>query len=159
MVYVPDLHVSSRSIIKGKGTVQILSRKDSAHSGEVYIEASITYAPPNNYPVLTTLLMKIDLTESLKCSVTGKTVEQVSSEGKHSPTVYLTGRCNVDPLESTNLPTKACRYWLLMASNKPSASAQGTPDIVSFLIYNCDGTRIAYGTGPLVSGDIDIAGT
>jgi hypothetical protein len=157
MVYVPDLHVSSRTTVKGKGTVKIISRKDAAHSGEVYIEVDVIYAPPNNYPVLTNLFMKIDLSESLKCSVTGKTVEQISTEGKHTPTVYFTGRCNIDPMESTSLPTKACRYWLLIASNKKAGATQGTPDIVSFLIYNCDGTRIAYGTGPLVDGDIDIA--
>jgi hypothetical protein len=36
---------------------------------------------------------------------------------------------------------------------------QGTPDIVSFLIFDGAGKRMAYGTGPVVDGDLEVTDT
>jgi hypothetical protein len=158
MVFVPDMHTSSQSGVKGKGTIKIDQRADGAHLGSVSISVDISYSPPNQYPVLNDLQMDINLSDSLICSVKASTVEQISSVGKHTPTVYLTGRCGIKAGERTTLPTKACRYWLLIANNKPPEKRM-TPDIISFLVYNCNGTVIAYGTGPLVDGDIKVEAT
>ena len=49
-----------------------------------------------------------------------KTVEQLDTTGKHTPTAYATGR---------------------------------------FLVYDRNGKRVAYGTGPLSKGDVTIAST
>jgi hypothetical protein len=38
-------------------------------------------------------------------------------------------------------------------------SAPQTADVVSFLVFDGTGKRIAYGTGPLVDGDIKVAPT
>jgi hypothetical protein len=46
---------------------------------------------------------------------------------------------------------------MLIDNKKPSGS--GTPDIISFLVFDKTGKRMAYGTGPVVEGDIDIAST
>jgi hypothetical protein len=45
----------------------------------------------------------------------------------------------------------------MIANNKKAGDAEGTPDIVGFAIHDRTGTRIAYGTGPLKSGDFEIA--
>jgi len=50
---------------------------------------------------------------------------------------------------------KGCRFWLMIANNK-KANQDGTADIVGFAIHDNKGTRIAYGTGPVKSGDFEI---
>jgi hypothetical protein len=45
-----------------------------------------------------------------------------------------------------------------MANNRPTPD-KGTPDVVSFLVFNGAGQRVAYGTGPVLKGDIQIAAT
>ena len=53
---------------------------------------------------------------------------------------------------------RGCRFWLMLADNK-QANAQGTPDVVGFLIFDGTGKRVAYGTGPVVDGDIEVVAT
>jgi hypothetical protein len=34
-----------------------------------------------------------------------------------------------------------------------------TPDVISFLIYDRNGKRVAYGTGPVAKGEVTVAPT
>ena len=58
---------------------------------------------------------------------------------------------------SADVDSKAvgCRYWLMLADNK-RASEKETPDVSSFLIFDSNGKRVAYGTGPVIKGDVAI---
>jgi len=46
----------------------------------------------------------------------------------------------------------------MIADNK-KAAVPGTPDVVSFLVFDGTGKRVAYGTGPLAEGDLTVAPT
>jgi hypothetical protein len=41
-------------------------------------------------------------------------IEQVTTTGKHTPTVYLNGRCKV---KSEGGEFKVCRFWMMIADN------------------------------------------
>src|SRR5437667_28171 len=84
-------------------------------------------------------------------TIAAVSLEQVTSTGKHTPTVYINGRCRADHVIG-------CRFWLMIADNK-KANDRGTPDVVSFLVFNSVGQRVAYGTGPVAEGDIQVAPT
>lgn len=58
-------------------------------------------------------------------------------------------------------PFSGCRYWIMVADNKEGDHAAVSPletaDVVSVLVMNGRGRRIAHGTGPVVSGDVSVA--
>jgi hypothetical protein len=151
---IPAFHVSDISKARGSGDVFIQSRKDTAPSSGIFsVRLDVHFDPvPDNYPA-GSLIIKVDLSDSVKGAFTATSIELINSYGKHNPTIYLTGRCNV---EATGHVPKGCRYWLMIANNKKADDPHGTPDIVGFAIHDCTGTRIAYGTGPVKSGDFDI---
>jgi hypothetical protein len=89
-------------------------------------------------------------------TIVASTFEQLTSTGKVTPTAYLNGRCSVD---SATGSVPGCRYWIMFAHNNGIPGALGTPDVVSFLVFNKIGQRVAYGTGPVVTGSISVAPT
>ncbi len=69
----------------------------------------------------------------------------------------MTGRCNGDLSGVGAEVPKGLRYWLMIADNgRDAAGREGTPDIVGFAIHDRNGARVAYGTGPLKSGDFKV---
>lgn len=152
---IPNLHVSSKTEASAKATVRILSRHDTLHAGEFsVIIKSLHFLSADAYPV-GDIQIDVDLSDSLKCTVTATSIAEINSWGKHTPTLAVTGRCEVNLREEVKSPT-GCRYWLLMANNKKAEDSRGTPDVVSFLVFDRSGVRIAYGTGPVAKGDIII---
>jgi hypothetical protein len=97
------------------------------------------------------LHVTFSLSDSTILMINATTIEQMTSTGKHTPTIYLNGRCTTN----TNAP---CHYWLMLSDNK-AANAKGTPDVVSVLVVDKLGKRLTYGTGPVSSGDIVVAPT
>ena len=154
MASVPSLHVSTQSKVKGSAKIFIQSRKDVAHSGVFSIEVSVGFDPAaDEYPG-GSLVIKADLSDSAKATFTATSVELINSFGKHNPTVVLTGRCKIQ-MDAAQVP-KGCRYWVIIANNKP-ADVKATPDVVGFVVNDRAGNRVAYGTGPVESGDLDVA--
>jgi hypothetical protein len=92
-------------------------------------------------------------------TITATTFEQVTSTGQATPTIFLNGRCSVG--STSTAPINGCRYWLMIADNGQTSTAGvvATPEVASFLVFNGMGQRIAYGTGPVVSGHITVAPT
>jgi hypothetical protein len=151
---IPAFHVSDISKARGSGDVFIQSRKDAVSSGIFSARIDVHFDPStDDYPA-GSLTIKVDLSDSVKGTFTATSIELINSYGKHNPTIYLTGRCKAET--TGNLP-RGCRYWIMIANNKKVDDPAGTPDIVGFAIHDRTGTRIAYGTGPLKSGDFDIA--
>ena len=70
--------------------------------------------------------------------------------------MVITGRCKVTQA-ALGTPPLGCGFWLLVANNKKPAEARGTADVVSFVIYDRNGNRVSYGTGPVASGDIEVS--
>jgi hypothetical protein len=99
--------------------------------------------------------MKIDMSDSSIVYFNSTTIEALSSTGKHSPTAYIMGRCEAQGPERN---FQGCHYWITLADNGREGD-RGTPDVVGFLVLDGEGNRIAYGTGPVLEGDISIAPT
>lgn len=149
------MHVSTPSKVKGNGTVFIASRVDGLSTGKFEIDLSVSFDPTvDDYPG-GSLTIKVDLSDSAHGTFEATTFELINSYGKHNPTVYITGQCKAD----ADGDPKGCRYWVMIADNMNPTIATGTPDIVGFVINDRDGNRVAYGAGPLDSGDIQIAPT
>ena len=154
-IQIPNFHISDKSKITGSGKVALLpNRKDGLHSGVFGVKVDVSFDPAvNDYPV-GAVRIDVDLSDSFKGSAEATSIEQVNSFGKHTPTSVITGRCKVDAAGTTPV---GCRFWLLIANNK-TPGQQGTPDVVGFVIYDRQGAKVAYGTGPL-EGDIVVSPT
>lgn len=154
-IQMPNFHICDHSKIVGSGKVALLpNREDALHSGIFQIKVDVAFDPAvNDYPV-GNVRIDVDLSDSFKGSALATTIEQVNSFGKHTPTSVITGRCRVDAAGTTPV---GCRFWLMIVNNK-SPNQQGTPDIAGFVIYDRNGDRVAYGTGPL-EGDILVSAT
>ena len=149
---IPSLQVCNKTTASGSGTVRISSRVDATHSGRFTVTLELRCDADNQYPVGSLRITDISMSDSMVQGTIDSTgFEQVTSTGKHSPTLYLNGRCRAANITG-------CRYWLIVADNK-SAGVAGTADVVGFLVFDGTGKRIAYGTGPLASGDLDVQDT
>lgn len=157
---IPTLQVCNKTEVVGEGEVTIPARADLAHSGSFKIKVKLGCDPESGYPAGDVAIHSISMSDSIvQGTLVATALEQVTTTGKHTPTVYLNGRCNVDGHVEGNV--KGCRFWLMIADNGrpqwPIARGAG-PDIVSFLAFDGQGNRIAYGTGVL-RGDVSIAST
>lgn len=154
-IQIANYHISDKSKINGSGKVSLVPhRADAAHSGvfKATIEGVGFDPAVNDYPV-GAVKIDVDLSDSFKGAAISTTIEQVNTHGKHTPTAVITGRCRVETPEQE---FRGCRFWILIANNK-QAQDQGAPDVVSFIVYDRNGKRIAYGTGPLGSGNIEVS--
>jgi hypothetical protein len=148
---IPTLQVCNQTRVEGRAAVEIVSRSDAIHSGIFKIGIEVKCDPRGlPYPA-GGLQIDVDMSDSIvQGTIIGETIEQLTSTGKHSPTAYLSGRCSAREVSG-------CRYWLTLADN--GRAQEGTPDVVGFLVFDGAGNRVAYGTGPVVDGDIAVAPT
>lgn len=148
---IPSLQVCNTTEASGTGKVKIGRRVDINRTGTFSVSLELRCDSNNQYPAGNLKLSDISMSDSsVQGTITATSFEQVTSTGKHTPTVFLNGRCSAPHI-------KGCRFWLLIADNK-TAAASGTPDIVSFLVFDGTGKRVAYGTGPVVDGDLEVKG-
>ena len=100
---------------------------------------------------------------SISASIGGLITSPIRSLPGSRPTAFANGRCTAQSL--TGGPqVSGCRYWIMFADNsKPQTTLPAplpqTPDIISFLVFDKTGKRVAYGTGPVVKGNIDVSPT
>jgi hypothetical protein len=159
-IQIANYHISDKSRIEGTGKVSIVpARQDTAHGGTFKATVKVGFDPTvNEYPA-GSVKFTVDLSDSFKGTAASTNIEQINTHGKHTPTAIITGRCKVTP-ETPTTPEalQGCRFWILIANNKRDENEQGgTPDIVSFIIFDRAGKRIAYGTGPVESGNFDVS--
>ena len=149
---IPTLQVCNKTSARGEGLVKIASRADATHSGSFRVRLQVGCDPASGYPTGSLTIAAISMSDStVQGTISATTFEQMTSTGKHSPTLYVNGRCKAEGI-------RGCRYWLMIANNK-RADGRGTPDIASFLVFDGTGKRVAYGTGPLAEGDLDVTPT
>ena len=149
---IPTLQVCNPTGVAGHAAVVIQTRKDATHSGKFTIRIEVTCEPGGSGFPAGGFGMVVDMSDSLITgTIDSSSLEQVTTTGKHSPTAYLNGRCRADNV-------RGCRFWLMLADNKQPGT-KGTPDVIGFLIFDGTGKRVAYGTGPVVEGDIHVAAT
>jgi hypothetical protein len=149
---IPTLQVCNNTKAFGRGIVQIDSRSDSTHSGKFTIFIDLKCDTQNQYPTGTMRITGLSMSDSIvQGTITSTGFEQATTTGKHTPTLFVNGRCTAGNI-------RGCRYWLMIADNKASG-ATGTFDVVSFLVFDGTGKRIAYGTGPVLDADLDVQDT
>lgn len=155
-IQIPNLHTSNRTKAKVDALVKISQRQDAAHAGTFRVRGTLGFDPATSaYPVCS-LRIEVDLSDSATGTFITRDVQQLDTTGKHTPTLFASGKCSLDG--DKDQIASGCRYWLLMADNQRDRE-QGTPDIISFLIFDRNGKRVAYGTGPVAKGDVAIQPT
>lgn len=158
---IPGTQIPNKSEAKTqKFMVTITSRSDMTHAGRVAVDLQLNYVPGvTPYPT-GHVNLDIDLTDSLRCTAVSTTVEQVTSYGRATPTMIVSGRCDVRPKNQDKAqPPVGCRYWVLLADNEKEPSSnqtKRTPDVVSFFVEDFAGKRLAYGTGTITEGNLTI---
>jgi len=150
---IPTLQVCNQTVAKGKAQVKIDARVDAQHAGTFDVAVELTCDPKNpGYPAGAVQIANVSMSDSLvQGTIASTSIEQLTSTGKHTPTLYVNGRCRAEGVVG-------CRFWLMIANNRPSVE-KGTPDVVGFLGFDGMGQRVAYGTGPVLKGDIQVAPT
>ena len=144
---IPAFHVSDTSSVDGDGQVVVASRKDATTShGTFDVKISVHFLPADPYPT-GNVSMQVSLTDGLNGAYRSTLIELINSYGVVNPTVYMAGRCTVDPGPGVKAPL-GLRFWLMIVQNKAKDEA-GTPDIVGFAVHDHTGKRVAYGTGPV----------
>lgn len=153
---IPNLHTANRTKAKFDAVIRLARRQDAVHSGVFRVRGSFSFDPAiADYPACS-LSMEVNLSDSAKGTFVTKDVQQLDTTGKHTPTLFASGKCSLDGEDARQF--RGCRYWLRLADNTRSPK-DGTPDVVSFLIFDRNGKRVAYGTGPVEKGDIVIQPT
>lgn len=163
-VQIPSLQVCNQTLLESKATVQIQAR-DFGPAGVFTLGGDLKCDPFGGipYPTGALGLFNVDMNDQIipaGADIVFTTFEQVTSTGKATPTMWVNGRCEIRKNNEvlTNFP--GCRFWLMATDNTNPLGDNGkTPDIVSFLVFGQLGRRIAYGTGPVVDGDLVVAPT
>lgn len=153
---IPTLQVCNGSAVTTPrigAIVRIFSRVGPGLTGTFIVFASLK-CDRASYPAGTLAIRRISMTDSITGDVVATSIDQLTTTGKHTPTAYLNGKCRV---ENPTASVPACRFWMTIADN--TQIAPGTPDVIGFLVFRGDGTRVAYGTGPVVDGDVNVAPT
>lgn len=158
-VQIPTLQVCSQTKISANAFVRIESRIDAAHSGMFVLRGDLSCDPKGSpYPTGSLGISGLSMSDStVQGDIVFTTYEQVTTTGKHSPMAWVNGRCKTQ--NAAGVVIEGCHYWLMMANNNNQFQNGKTPDIVSILVFDATGKRVAYGTGPTVDGDVTIAGT
>jgi len=161
LIPTPQTPNVTKAVAK-QALVFIASRKPPTFTGSFTASLNLAFDPGfsgADYPSFTgAATINVDLNDGTNGTVTLSDVEQVTTTGRVSPTVYLSGHCRVVSAPGT-APILGCRYWLMMADNTQDISSASTPDVIGFLVIDKAGKRLAYGTGPVKSGTVAIAPT
>lgn len=144
---IPTLQVCNQTKVEGKATVKLSGRSNPRYAGVFKVKIEVKCDPTGMPYPDGRLEIDMDMSDSqIEGTIKAISFEQLTSFGKHTPTAYLTGRCE-------NGQFKGYRFWMMLVDN---SEEKGTPDIIGFLIFDGRGIRIGYGTGPIVDGDISV---
>ena len=151
---IPTLQVCNGTSATGQGFVHLTARKDISNTGDFQVSVEVSCNPAGNGFPVGAVSAQFSLSDSSLKDMKALSIDQLTTTGKHTPTMYLNGRCQA------NAGTIPCHYWLMLVDNRPANAAAGlTPDIIGILVVDKTGHRLTYGTGPVGKGDIAIAPT
>jgi len=151
---VPEVKPCHEQSVDGKMKGSMLSRKDANHTGdfEITVDARCQQGKPS---VSNLEINAVNLTDTaVKGKIFAQELSQLTSLGKAvTPTVFLSGPCK------STIPGDAlgCRLWIMFVDSGPfNGSNNPNPDLVSFIVVDESGHRLAYGTGTVTLGDVYI---
>jgi len=146
----------------GKPVVHIPSRMPGGHTGNVDVSVQASCDPVTGFPVGQLVLSGLDMSDSKAFgTIASVHIDQITSTGHDNPTAYMSGECMAETESLPGAVTRTpCHFWILFADTggNDTSAAQGL-DIVSFLVFDKSGNRIAYATGPVITGSGGIAVT
>ncbi len=145
-IQIPSLQVCNLSQLEANAFVKISSR------GKFDLMGKLECDPKNGGRTSGALeIVNLNMTDStIQGQIKFTTFDQVTSGGKYTPTIWVNGKCEAKGVNG-------CQYWLMVADNvKNGPSHQNGYDIVSFLVLDANGTRVAYGTGLVIDGNVDV---
>ena len=151
-IQIPSLQVCNATKLSANTFVIIDTRAGAPYTGFFSLRGNLYCNPAAGtvYPTGVLGIYGISMNDStIQGDVTFTTFEQVTSGGKYTPTLWVSGRCRA-------VGVRGCHYWLMAVDNVPGAPLGKTFDVVSFLILDENGKRVAYGTGNVVDGDLKI---
>ncbi len=150
-VMVPTLQVCNFGRASGTGQVFLSRRQDINSAGTIDITVGdVRCEPQSSSPYPTgSISMRFSLSESLISDMRSTLIEQMTTFGKHTTTTIMNGRC------TANSGTIPCHFWLLLSNNKWN-SVDSPMDVISVLVVDKNGNKLTYGTGPLISGSLDV---
>lgn len=151
-IQIPTLQVCNDTKLSANAFVIIDTRKSPPLTGAFSLRGKLECAPTAGvvYPTGTLGIFGISMNDShIQGDVTFTTFDQVTSGGKATPTMWVSGQC-----KAANV--RGCHYWLMAVDNVKGKPVGKTFDVVSFLILDENGKRVAYGTGNVVDGDLEI---
>ena len=150
-VMIPTLQVCNVGKASGSAQVYLSRRDDLTTNGTIDItvaDVSCDSQSSNPYPT-GNISMRFSLSDTTISDMQATLIEQMTTVGKHTTTTFMNGRC------MANGGTVPCHSWLMLANNKWSPI--DTPaDVVSVLVVDRLGNYLAYGTGPIKTGDISV---
>ncbi len=149
---IPTLQVCNGTKASGSARVHLTARQDAVNSGDFELKIEAGCDPAGTGYPSGSIEMKFSLSDSSLKNLKVTSIEQMTTTGKHTPTMVLNGRC------LANDGTIPCHIWLMIADNR-QPNSNGTPDVIGVLVVDKTGKRITYGTGPISSGDISVGAT
>jgi hypothetical protein len=146
--------------VQGHEVFHISSRAAGIFTGNFTVDVKVRCDLDSGYPTGFVTISDVRMTDSTIFGTTfgtisSTTIDQVTIAGIDTPTAWLSGRCAVQGDSVDGQSLSGCRYWMMLANNmKPNANPDAAPttDVVSFLVFNNAGARIAYGTAPAQLG-------
>ena len=152
-IQIPSLQVCNATKLSANAFVIIDTRKDILHTGFFALRGDLACDPAGGtfYPVGAMGLFGISMSDStIQGDIVFTTFDQVTSGGKHTPTMWVSGQC-----KAANV--RGCHYWLMAVDNVRGHPVGKTFDVISFLVLDEKGKRVAYGTGNVVDGDLTVS--
>jgi hypothetical protein len=153
-IQIPSLQVCNFTKVSANNAVVIIDTRAAAPlTGFFSLRGSLSCDPAAGvvYPTGTLGVFGISMNDSsIQGDVVFTAFEQITSGGKATPTLWVNGRCKSEKV-------KGCHYWLMAVDNVRGRPVGKTFDVVSFLILDQTGKRVAYGTGNVVDGDLTIS--
>ncbi len=150
---IPPLQVCNKTAIKGDATVVIAARALGGHTGTFRVAGEAGCPDKNGYASGSIKIDSINMSDStILGTIAFTSIEQLTSTGTDTPTAYLKGRCTAD-----EKPGFSC--WLMIADNSRAPKEKPTPSVIGFLVFDRNGKRVAYGTGPVAKGAINVVPT
>src|SRR5258705_4473421 len=153
-IQIPSSQVCNLTKLSANNAIVIVDTRAGAPlTGFFALRGSLSCDPAAGviYPTGTLGIFGISMTDSsILGDVVFTTFEQLTSGGKVAPTLWLNGRC-----KAANV--RGCHYWLMAVDNVKGQPVRRTYDVVSFLILDQNGKRVAYGTGNVVDGNLTIS--
>ena len=152
-------NVTNAAAVLSSGTPQLFipSRAGGGFTGTVNFRVSAG-CDTNGFPTGSVTLFGLSMSDSpAEGFIQSGQIDQITFTGWDNPTAFVSGQCRAQvPSFFGTANMVPCHFWILFAhdSGPNDSTVGGGPDIVSFLVVDQTGKRLAYGTGPVGGGNI-----